>query len=305
MKKLALLLAIVSAISAEKTKLLAPAAATHEAAPAHADSSQHTIGIIGFTQGTATGRNTPAEFGLTSWALMNGKLGFELTMGYKGSIDDSRTDKKYGQLSNTTTATTSTVVNTRDDGSIVRDVISSGSVINISLMPKYKLFTHKNTFFYVGLPVSMNMKGTERNNITNTSNTWANQANNTGAAPNTSDDYVSAKTVLTTTSETTYNNQLKVGVLLGAATTFESLPGVEIGFAVGFNFATASKTTVANTSSQVDTTYSAAGVVNTTTTTTGATGTVSDGVQRADSSGLGTFSTGEALLNVRIAYYFL
>lgn len=305
MKKLVLFLAIISAISAEKTKLLAPAAA-HETAPSHADASQqHTIGIIGFTQGTATGRNTPAEFGLTSWALMNGKLGLELTMGFKGSIDDSRTDKKYGQLTNTTTATTSTVVNTRDDGSIVRDVISSGSVVNISLMPKYKLFTHKSTFFYVGLPVSMNMKGTERNNVTNTTNTWNDGGNNTGAAPITSDDYISAKSVLTTTTETSYNNQLKVGLLLGAAATFESLPGVEIGFAVGFNFATASKTTVSNTSSTVATTYSAAGAVTGTTTTTGATGTVSDGVQRADSSGLGTFSTGEALLNVRIAYYFL
>jgi hypothetical protein len=280
---------------------LLPPAATSTAAPAQAESSQpHKIGIIGSVF-TGNSGSSPAEAGFTSWYF--GRFGAELTVGYRGPNDTSRTDRKTsGTIESQTTTGTDTTTTYRSGGSTVYDSNSSAWQLNLTLMPKMKLVELGHTFFYVGIPVTMITQGTLRNNTTDTSLTW----NNNGTATNYADDYTSNRNVITIQDETTSKMGLRFGLLAGAAFTFDSLPGLELGFSVGWRFATAVETSRAISYNAVSTNYNAAGAVTSSATATGpgAAATVADGVQSKNSTGMGTFNNGEVLAGIRIAYYF-
>jgi len=244
--------------------------------------------------------NNSAEAGFSAW-IMN-EFGVDLVFGYMGKKDDSYTETLgSGTIQTQTTSGTTTTFTYFDDGTDKFKNVTDAQM-SFTIIPKFKAIKNKNSYFFVGVPVSLNTGYKICNNNIITENTW----NNNGTVDGTvSDDYIQQSEITTLVDEDEYKFGIGYGIILGGAFQFESIPGLELSFSLGFRYGGAKKKDSTESRKRTVTTYDAAGTVLGINDYTNSSLDQTNGQVSKDEQGSGTFANGEVLFQLGVTYYFL
>jgi len=231
----------------------------------------------------------PPEIGVSIWFFDH--FGCDLTFAFSAGLDDSYSTTYYGST---------------HDGSFNYQPSSSydytditNSKFSVSLVPKMKLIKNKNSYLYVGLPIMFNPGYEQDDGEIYTSYTYTNS--------NTPTVYVSRKDIRTEIDKDTYTSYLGLGLLIGGAFQFESLPGVELSFCIGVSYSILPRERETQQSRSLQTiTYDASGTELTNDYYPFAPNqTVIDDTRDKEYDGFSTFANGEGIISLAITYYFL
>jgi hypothetical protein len=229
------------------------------------------------------------EIGFSLWII--DFIGLDFTFALRPSYDDSYT---YDYYSNAHDGSYNYLVANAYDYTDIRD-----SEISLSLIPKLKLIKNKNSYFFVGLPVMFNSGYEYDDSESSVNYTYLNSGGPTV--------YMNQKTIRDITDIETYSAYLGVGLSLGGSFQFESIPGLELSFAIGMSFtvsprerkvekmATGRVTTYDNTGAVV-TDYSYSPAPNE---------SKYDTTRDREKEGLLTFTNGAGVVSLGVTYYFL